>query len=175
MFEQEEKPNELQLFDDYAAWTDIVAQYPPTAEAYYLALGIADEMGEFSACAQDECLAEAGDVMWYCARYATKVLGVPFSDVVKDSALTSPRFAMANVGIICGYEKKKIRDGDTWSPEKHAQKAATTYTALCAIVAWVANGPFRGPINLAEAVSSNRLKLSKRLDADTIRGDGDHR
>ncbi len=167
---------DFSAFDDYAAWTDSVAQYPPDAEPFYLALGIADEIGEYSvAVDEDSQLAEAGDVMWYCARYATRVLGVPFSDVVRDSVNSSPRLAMANVGIICGFEKKRIRDGESWSEEKRAQKAAQAYTALCCIIAWVQAGIWRRPISLREAISYNRSKLSMRLEAGTIKGDGDNR
>lgn len=163
-------------FDEYAAWTDNVAQYPPIAEPFYLALGIADELGEFTLAANEQdSLAEAGDVLWYCARYATKVLKVPFSEVISDSRHSSNRFAMGNVGIICGIEKKRIRDGNEWSEDKRLEKEAKAYTALCCIIAWLAFPPFKKPVNLVQAINYNRIKLSGRLDAGTIKGDGDHR
>lgn len=164
------------IFDDYAKWTDNVAQYPETAEAFYLALGIADECGELSSCATEEDLKEAGDVLWYAARYATRVLGVNFSAVVED-ALSDATIVNINrdVGAICGVEKKRIRDGASWDGQKSAEKVKVSYTALVNVVRWVNNIVTARGHSLEDAIQLNIQKLSARLDAGTIKGDGDNR
>lgn len=175
----------MKLFDEYANWTESVAKYPPTAEPFYLALGIADEAGELSkAMPGEERLKEGGDVLWYAARYATKVLGVNFSAVVADAisrahpapniTLPAPNITL-HVGILCGVEKKRIRDGSRWTNEVRAEKAANAYAALVNVVAWVLWELSAAGYTLEEAVNANMGKLTKRLEAGTIHGDGDNR
>lgn len=168
------------IFDDYAKWTDNVAQYPVTAEPYYLALGIADELGELLSAPADKQLDEAGDVLWYCARYAVKVLGANFSAVV-DDALKLPEpvadpFVAA--GTICGIEKKRIRDGANWNMAKLGEKQEAAYKALVNLVqfvGWMLYDSSSNGHTLADAVQANIAKLGARLDKGTIKGDGDNR
>lgn len=165
------------IFDDYAKWTDNVAQYPVNSEAFYLALGIADECGELLGCNRDQDVKEAGDVLWYAARYATKVLGVNFSAVVEDATAGGQVVVEITkyVGIICGVEKKRIRDGDNWSDAKRAQKIEDSYNALVRVVCWVHNILNSRNFTLVDAIELNIQKLGARLDAGTIKGDGDNR
>lgn len=166
------------FFDAYASWTDRVAQYPPTAEPFYLALGIADEAGEYaSAEGRDHLIAEAGDVLWYAARYCRNVLGVPFSDLVADASESrgSQQLMTALVGVICGVEKKRIRDGELWSADKLAQKNGDSYNALVAIVHRLNEELLDFGVTLQEALELNMKKLGARLQAGTIRGDGEVR
>lgn len=172
----------VNIYDAYAKWTDSMAQYPPTAEPFYLALGIADECGELLlARGTDGVLKEAGDVLWYIARYSTRVLGVPFSELI-DAVHYAPRYkelrsALGSVGVLCGIEKKRIRDGDTWDVETLAKKQRTAKQALVDVLVWV-NGELDAngyTYTFIEAINANRAKLSARLEAGTIKGDGDNR
>jgi hypothetical protein len=166
----------MSLFNEYAKWTSTVAQYPITAEAFYLALGIADECGELINAPRREVVAEGGDVLWYCARYAIKVLEVPFSDVVADSSrLHAVCSVTQNVGIICGVEKKRIRDGESWDNPKRIDKHAQAYSALVHIVHFVDYCLKQSGYTLEDAITANMTKLDGRLSAGTIKGDGDHR
>lgn len=166
------------FFDAYASWTDSVAKYPPTAEPFYLALGIADEAGEYaSAEGRDHLIAEAGDVLWYAARYCRNVLGVPFSNLVADAQESRGSSVLMSVlvGVICGVEKKRIRDGELWSTNKIAQKNRDSYNALCSIVHRLNEELLDFGVTLQEALELNMKKLGARLQAGTIRGDGEDR
>jgi hypothetical protein len=165
------------IYDDYAKWTDNVAQYPVTAENFYLALGIADEAGELLSCTRDEDVKEAGDVLWYVSRYATKVLGVNFSAVVEDALTGEPSLVDVGVhiGAICGVEKKRIRDGASWNAEKALEKTSIAYNALVGVVKWTNNILTAHNHTLIDAIELNISKLGARLEAGTIKGDGDHR
>lgn len=166
------------FFDAYASWTDRVAKYPPTAEPFYLALGIADEAGEYaSAEGRNHLISEAGDVLWYAARYCRNVLGVPFSNLVADAQESRGSNALMSVlvGTICGVEKKRIRDGELWSTDKIAQKNGDSYNALVAIVHRLNEELLDFGVTLQEALELNMEKLGARLQAGTIRGDGEDR
>lgn len=174
----------MNLFDQYATWTDTTAKYPVTApqgycsEPSYLALGIADEAGELvESMPGEERLKEGGDVLWYAARYATKVLGVNFSAVVADAVSRErpARNIVVHTGIICGVEKKRIRDGRNWSNEVRAEKAANAYAALVNVISFVAWELQAAGYTVEDAVNANMGKLTKRLEAGTIHGDGDNR
>lgn len=178
------------IFDKYAEWTDTTAKYPTTApqgycsEPSYLALGIADESGELCTTRPgEERLKEGGDVLWYAARYATKVLGVNFSAIVRD-ALSLPddalgvvphRSGLAHVATIAGVEKKRIRDGSQWNQATRAAKAEAAYSALVRVVSWVNWELAAAGYSLEQAIDKNMGKLTARLEAGTIHGDGDNR
>lgn len=166
------------FFDAYASWTDQVAQYPPNAEPFYLALGIADEAGEYvSAEGRDHLISEAGDVLWYAARYCCNVLGIPFSHLVADAQEShgSNALMMTLAGTICGVEKKRIRDGELWSTDKLAQKNEDSYNALVAIVHRISEEMLDLDASLQEVLEANMTKLGARLQSGTIRGDGEER
>lgn len=172
---------ELAIFDEYAVWTDKVAQYPKTAEPQYLALGIADEFGEFAGAISNEAeLKEAGDVLWYCARYARLVLALPFSRFfffapATDHSSSAGRAAIMHIGVLCGVEKKRIRDGEGWSEEVRKSKHQHALAALQAIVDIVRVNLGVLGYTAEDAVRLNMHKLGARLDAGTIKGDGDNR
>lgn len=166
---------QLKKFDDYAVWTDSVAKYPPTAEPYYLALGIVDECGELSdSFGIHETIKESGDVMWYCARYSVNVLQIPFSQICNEAYELSQTDIMIDLGTIAGFEKKRIRDGELWTPGVKAFKEANARAALIRIISWV-KYILTPHSDLLDAIYSNRIKLAKRLNEGTIRGDGDDR
>lgn len=169
----------MKEFDMYAEWTDKTAKYPPEAEPFYLALGIADEAGEFDAAFGDNVIKEAGDVLWYSARYATKVLSLSFSDVIAATAeLTdSPEDVVlaVEVGTICGVEKKRIRDGEMWTTQVRHAKNTAARDALIRILAHISIRLEVLGLSLEAAARENINKLEKRLEGGTIQGDGDNR
>lgn len=182
-------------YDEYASWTDSVAKYPPTAEPFYLALGIADELGEWvdevtkyrNAIKQKQDFShhnsitaqikELGDTFWYIARYSTNVMHVAFSMLVRDAEQYpgDGRDLHTLVGVICGVEKKRIRDGELWGDVKLAEKNATAYRALRNLVRILLLCCTDINVPLADVLDLNRSKLEKRLADGTIRGDGDDR
>lgn len=167
------------LYDEYAKWTDTVAKYPPTAEPFYLALGIADECGELEGCDRSQDIKEAGDVLWYAARYATRVLKVPFAVAVEDARnvqRTSASYSfIVNAGIICGVEKKRIRDGHLWDDATKHHKEVAARDALARIIHSVIVILASSGATIDDAIMINMGKLNARLEAGTIQGDGDHR
>ena len=176
----------MNLFDDYAGWTDTTAKYPVTApsgycsEPSYLALGIADEMGELVVTGLDENrLKEAGDVLWYAARYATKVLRVNFSAAVEDArflVLDDKHFHITEqTGIICGVEKKRIRDSASWNDLIRGDKERAAYSALVKVITYVIDMLHEGGYTIEQAIERNMGKLNARLQSGTIHGDGDNR
>lgn len=165
------------IFDQYAVWTETVAQYPVTQEAPYLVLGIADEWGELNQAVGDNYLAEAGDVCWYIARYCTKVLRVSFQKAFEDSKAEVPSqwSIISFTGTLAGIEKKRIRDGAGWSEELLYRKNQIAYGAikkLLCTLSWLLVS--RG-YTIEEALIYNMKKLNKRLEVGTIKGDGDNR
>lgn len=183
-------------YDEYASWTDSVAKYPPTAEPFYLALGIADELGEWvdevtkyrRKVQQTQDLSsrsshitaqikELGDTFWYIARYSTKVMGVPFSELIRDAEHSNGdgRDLHTCVGTICGVEKKRIRDGELWDNAKLTEKNAAAYSALRNLVRILMLCCIDINVPLVAVLGMNRSKLEKRLAEGSIRGDGDNR
>jgi phosphoribosyl-ATP pyrophosphohydrolase len=181
----ETKASIAEAYDSYAKWTDDVAQYPVTAEACYLALGLTDECGELQRAADNAdpnaVLAEVGDVLWYAARYSTNVLGLRFSEVISKTqiqhrfSLTGPRNLLVNIAIISGIEKKRMRDGETWDENKRILKNADAYNSLREVLSWVFAKLYLSGYLVVDALNANQKKLSKRLDEGKIKGDGDYR
>lgn len=168
------------LFEQYAEWTDKTAQYPVTAENQYLALGIADECGELAdAFFPDEVLKESGDILWYAARYAVKTLNVPFHSIIirTDLYSASPSYKQVihAVGIICGVEKKRVRDGDSWTAGTREEKNLNASSALTRVLTWVQIELRKSGFTLEQALYANQEKLNRRLEENTIKGDGDNR
>lgn len=169
----------MQEFDDYSNWTDRVAIYPKTAEPFYLALGIAEEVAELvSADNQPDIIAEAGDVLWYSARYARLVLNIPFGEIVATAVnATAPSATqlMLAVGAICGVEKKRLRDGATWDVMKAASKRADAIAALITVLRSVLSFADSLGVPLINIARLNQIKLTKRLEESTLQGDGSNR
>lgn len=166
--------------DNYAKWTDTVALYPKTAEPYYLALGIANEIGELDAADPDHVEDEAGDVLWYVARYAKNVLKVEFSDLCADAERCARRgnFTTSISGSaanICAVEKKRIRDGEEWGTVMRTMKETIAIDAAMHIIAHLIVILSNRGSCLYSAMRANKAKLSKRLANHTIKGDGDNR
>lgn len=167
-------------FNDYADWTDNVAVYPKVHEPHYLALGIAEELGELHrAMRTEDLIAEAGDVIWYCARYARLVLKINFDDVCTmsvDEPIRSAFAILQPLSVIAGVEKKRLRDGETWDAEKLQSKHQQATIALAQIAQYTFRCCRLYANTEPEAVlAANVAKLSARKQASTIQGDGDHR
>lgn len=167
-------------FDAYAIWTEEVAKYPPSAEPFYLALGIADEMGELDNVADDDqenIVKEAGDVLWYIARYVTRVLKMPFSDAVASARAMdyNGNFLQSYIGAICGVEKKRIRDGADWTYFQLTIKETAAHNAIVNLIKALDERLIDAGSSLEAALSVNVSKLTSRLEQGTIQGDGDNR
>lgn len=165
------------IFDEYAAWTDTVAVYPLEYEPQYLALGISDEWGELNQAVGDAYLKESGDVLWYIARYCTKVLKVSFQQAFEYSkAHAAAQWSiLTHIGIISGVEKKRIRDGHKWNTETLYMKNRAAFDAiknLLATISYLLNS--RG-YTIEQALAENMKKLDARKATNTIHGDGDNR
>jgi len=186
------------MLKEYIDWTDTVAQYPITSESFYLVLGMVDEYGELqekiysnqSKHNFEEIVKECGDYLWYMARYGSKVLKLNVQDAslrLADQCRNDVKSGDMNfqadegvkgviyIGQLCGFEKKKIRDWDTWSVQKRIDKS------MAAIESWEnAMKSFLYclqffEISMQTVISMNKEKLSKRLDEGKIKGDGDNR
>lgn len=167
-------------FNDYADWTDNVAVYPKVHEPHYLALGIAEELGELHRTQNSsELVAEAGDVIWYCARYARLVLQIDFNELCTmrvAEPINNSFQVLQPLSVIAGVEKKRLRDGETWDDEKLHNKHNQAAVALAQIIDYIFNCARLIANTEPEAVlAANVAKLSARKQASTIQGDGDHR
>lgn len=171
----------MNLLDEYSAWTDDFAVYPKTAEPHYLALGICEELGELSRAALiDDVILEAGDVLWYAARYSRLVLGTPFSAFARSDAFASvdhtPLTSLEAAAIIAGVEKKRLRDGANWDAKKRLEKNAAASEALQIIIKHTIEMAWRrAGATITVLLTKNKAKLTARRAADTLHGDGDHR
>lgn len=171
----------MNALDEYSAWTDDFAVYPKTAEPHYLALGICEELGELSRAALiDDVILEAGDVLWYAARYSRLVLEIPFSTFARPNAFASvdntPLTALQAAAIIAGIEKKRLRDGAEWDSKKRIEKNATASEALQIIIKQTIEMAWRrAGATILTVLQKNQAKLTARRAADKLHGDGDHR
>lgn len=170
----------MNSLDEYSHWTDETAVYPKLHEPHYLALGLCEELGELArAQTIDEVVKEAGDVFWYAARYARLVLDIPFSVFMHSCAFSNcivMLSALEAASIIAGVEKKRLRDGETWSVAKRNSKNAAAAEALQIILKLTTELSWRrAGVTLSEIIRANQAKLIARKAAATIHGDGDNR
>jgi MazG nucleotide pyrophosphohydrolase domain len=166
--------------NEYSKWTDNVAVYPKIHEPHYLALGIAEELGELLRTKNDEeLIAEAGDVLWYGARYARIVLDADFAQICThdlEDYVMSGYEILQPLSIIAGVEKKRLRDGDEWDDAKKLAKHHAAAQALAQIMQFVIRCCAESAGKPVEDVlDANVAKLTGRKSAGTIQGDGDKR
>lgn len=187
-------------FNRYAQWTDETAKYPVNNEAHYLAMGATNEAAELveklydadppfndeanpSKRVVDPALVrkEIGDVMWYLGRYCYRVLKVPFAEIIFDGELefageeALSDFLFIPLGLLLGIEKKRIRDGAEWTLEETSKRNALAAGYVKRAVAQLGKLATYLEFTLQEACEDNQRKLSQRLEAGTIQGDGDNR
>ena len=171
-------------FVEYVKFTDTVALYPKEVESQYLALGVADELGELvQERTTDGLLSEMGDCFWYLLRYSHYVLGADLEEwyshatdrnsLPVDVTFIGP--STRHAGVICGYEKKKLRDGATWDAAKAEQKKNEAILAACMLIMQLAKLCAMTGHELEEVLEINVQKLSRRKAAGTIKGDGSDR
>jgi hypothetical protein len=86
-----------------------------------------------------------------------------------------PRQTLKSIAAICGIEKKRLRDGFQWDASKRMQKNAAAHHALVEVVSWAMRITAGSNIRIIDVLMKNQNKLSARLTANTIHGDGDHR
>lgn len=185
----------------YVEWTDTVAKYPQTAESYYLALGLSDEFGEMMEMIYNSAglepqevisgfVKEAGDVLWYLSRYGRNVLKLDVEQttlhLAQDCRL-NPDSEDANyqiqqganmaihIGALCGFEKKKLRDADTWSVEKKIEKQLNANESWKKVMIGFLYALAYFETSIDEVIEVNQGKLNKRLEDNTIKGDGSNR
>lgn len=177
---------------DYAVWTDRTAQYPIPAESYYLTLGMVDELGEvMDASTIDDPEAararfgsELGDVMWYLLRYIYRRNW--FTEIrtllgnFEDQFSTAYNFFvfgsfLRHVATLAGFEKKYIRDGATWAPEKRREKTHEAQMACAGMVYSAMRACEDQGLSLLELLANNKVKLEGHLKEGTIKGDGETR
>lgn len=180
--DREERERIAALCDAYARWTDSTAMYPVTAEPEYLALGIAEEWGELYEAGKrhiaEDVAKEGGDACWYLARYCTNVLQVSFGLVVLEAMREGGGDAhqvAPNVGVLCGVEKKRIRDGAKWDDAKRAEKQAAAFGAAVVLTRNVIALLGVYGVSLEQALEVNQAKLTRRKSEGVIQGDGDNR
>lgn len=195
MHTQNEQAGSLtNFFDEYTRWTDTVAQYPPAVEGAYLALGIANELGELIEKREDVSVGqaewrsnvrkEAGDVCWYLARYGFRVLRHPTSSVISSALFDyeerpypiDVEHVVQAAGVIAGVEKKRIRDGETWDQAKEEHYNERAHKAARVLWGYLSQVlEESGKCSLVDVMQQNQQKLEKRLVAGSIRGEGDAR
>lgn len=180
------------IFEDYQRFTKTTAVYPDKHTKVYLTLGMCDEAGEllekvawvgpkFSARSKAEVLAEAGDVLWYIARFTDEqgiCLGHLYDTRTYDGPATLEGAAMVvsiELARIAGRVKKELRDGDNWTDEQRSKAELTIMLALRNTMGAL-DAMVRGLTEtLADVAAANQAKLSDRRDRGVIKGDGDHR
>lgn len=139
---------------------------------------------------------ELGDVQWYAARIFFEVrLLATYEEMVNramnevygvDSIVRMSGFELQSelsqhAGIIQGVVKKMIRDGEGWDLGKYRTKIAELEGALYKLIrATVFYAEFTGPIvgtpgGFVHLLRCNSDKLQGRVEAGTIKGDGDVR
>ncbi|MGH8074266.1 MAG: hypothetical protein ACREO4_09350 [Lysobacter sp.] len=155
----------------YAGFTVGTAQYPTdiaalagnvSAGLLYVAIGLANEVGELAELFDREALSdqfraerytkawkELGDVQWYAARLCDELPELPTfrsyvarayetitdrPSEVRLSGYDVQSGLCAAAGIILGVVKKMMRDGADWSPEKREQKIAELDVALFHVI-----------------------------------------
>lgn len=179
-------------FNAYQQFTDTTAVYPQEPGVLALAyagLGLGDEQSELDEKIQrvlDEgrlqpsntapLIAEIGDVLWYIARVCQHT-GLEMGALYAKAADLEATFvatldglrAVINrqAGAVQGRIKKFIRDGNL-QLEKVEQALVVLLRALEALA-----GALTLP--LITVAHMNQTKLSKRQEAGTLKGDGDHR
>jgi hypothetical protein len=177
---------------EYAVWTDKVAVYPDTAESYYLTLGMVDELGEvMDASAIDDAEeararfgSELGDVLWYLLRYIYRrgwftEIRTLLGNFEEQFSKSYNHFVfgsfLRHAATLAGFEKKCIRDGDTWTPEKRRVKTHEAQMACAGMVYSAMRACEDQGLSLLQLLDDNRDKLDARLKEGTIKGDGEKR
>lgn len=186
------------FFDEYAHWTDATAKYPINNEPHYLVMGATNEAAELieklianpivlnpnaPPVAVDTAviIPEVGDVLWYLARYTYRVLRVSFALMCHEAVVEFEKdepesdILFVALGGLLGFEKKRIRDGASWDDNEVAKREAFARQFVKRAVAQLVKLGNYLEFSLEDAMLENQRKLTARLEADTIQGDGDNR
>jgi NTP pyrophosphatase (non-canonical NTP hydrolase) len=178
-------------FEEYQQFTRTTAVYPEAHTQPYLALGMCDEVGELLEKIEwldtsrppnkSTILAEAGDVLWYIARFSDHAglcLGHLYDKKCYDGPATLQGAAVelaVNVAAIAGRTKKELRDGAGWNDDqrtRNEQRVADALKhamgALEAVVRGLGD-------TLPQVAFQNQQKLTDRRERGVIKGDGDNR
>ena len=180
------------------------------AKFLYVVIGLANEVGELAELFDQEAVndgdrmeryakawKELGDVQWYAARITVELPELKsFAEMVYDAIYelkNGPKRELrlsgfdlqsalcAYSGRVLGVVKKMMRDGDTWSEEKRAEKMAELQEFLTKVVAVSVEfaektGPLVGcPGGYVHLLRCNSDKLADRKDRGVLHGDGDTR
>lgn len=158
----------------------------------YVALGLANEVGEFIekhqlAYTESEVNAEAGDVLWYVAQIATEISNQPlgalvlaeeFTDLRVPSPITAVDQAQAKDDLvraaarIAGQAKKIVRDNPEGKALEERAKSIETdlHLTMESLAILVGGGSVLGG-----CAEGNLAKLASRAERGALMGDGDNR
>jgi hypothetical protein len=179
-------------FEEYQLFTKTTAVYPEKHSQPYLSLGMCDESGELlekiewlsthnQASNRKAILAEAGDVMWYIARFSEHegiCLGYLYDHRVYNGVATLQGAAVElsiNVAAVAGRVKKRMRDGEGWTLEQHEAVKLKIIEALKNAVGSIECIARALDKTLVDVMLDNQNKLSDRRERGVIKGDGDNR
>jgi NTP pyrophosphatase (non-canonical NTP hydrolase) len=200
--QQEQARQPLNIYDDYASFTERTAIYPQQVAAEYLALGLCSETSECQeeltklggknlTHAGNEIGGEAGDVVWYIARLAV-TYNFDFNWIVdraKKDYYAHPFDIDAilvllsiDSGLIAGKIKKQLRDGHTWTGEQRedarqhiGDRLSRIVMRLMQLADWMYANHCSEYGTFDKIMNSNRKKLESRAERGTLRGDGNTR
>jgi len=164
--------------NEYQEKCRTTAIYPDNCKVVYPALGLVDEIGELLSADladPDNFIAEAGDVMWYCAILADD-LGVPLQVCFENpdlKAIPDGQALFTNAAIICGRVKKILR-GDGNEEDRHI-KVQIISACIGDIVTRLQSLAGQFEVPLEEVCERNIDKLFDRKERGVLKGDGDNR
>lgn len=192
----------MNLYDDYAAFTEMTAIYPQQVAAEYLTLGLCSEAAE---CVEllltkrntnlvqlgNTLGAEVSDVQWYTARLAM-LYNFTFSEIVEDAKRAYRPTAhdidsllsriTVEAGLIAGKVKKQLRDGHTWNGEQREEARQYILARLIGVVLltmyvtdWLYANHSAEYSSYDKVLKMNRRKLEDRAARGVLRGSGDTR
>ena len=172
-------------FKEYQGIVDKTAIFPKEVGLAYCVLGLVDELGEFIEKLQDKTIKkeeiqkEAGDVFWYIAALSRE-LNVDLEELVSLGIVPNVFHLESELGediptklFIMGAEiqgkiKKIYRDGNE-------RKKVTSVFSLANFFMLYIEYLEHLKYDVKETMQINYDKLTKRLEEDTLKGDGDNR
>lgn len=186
-------------FAEYSQHTRRTAEYPEDTAILYLALGLADEAGEFTeevtkSPTQDEVeemRAEMGDVFWYVSELIRHLADDPgqwkegsgrvqadWTGVISTRRSMDPEFgeecaqeALQRAAQVAGQAKKAIRDDDGKFTDERSERILRLVTEIRRNLDKAAHHLGLGGHEIV--LEENLDKLLDRKDKGLIKGEGE--